>query len=75
MCVFLTTSLHPCIHTLPPSLPPSIPQERVLAATHIYRALVSAPVFPRFITTFLYEQALFQQLVRKATPAPMAGGL
>lgn len=39
---------------------------RVTAALRIYRLLVSAPVFPRFFTTYLYEQALFQELVRKA---------
>lgn len=39
---------------------------RILAAVQLYRGLVSAPTFPRFITTHLYEQALFQQLVRRA---------
>jgi hypothetical protein len=32
----------------------------------LYRNLVSAPSFPRFVTTYIYEQALFQQLVRHA---------
>jgi hypothetical protein len=45
---------------------PTQTQTRILAAVQLYRGLVSAPTFPRFITTYLYEQALFQQLVRRA---------
>ncbi len=41
---------------------------RVAAAVRIYRILVSVPVFPRFFTTFLYEQAAFQELVRQRPP-------
>lgn len=41
-------------------------QARIQAATQLYQGLISAPSFPRFITTYLYEQALFQQLVRRA---------
>lgn len=50
------------------TLPPSTSQARILGAVQLYRNLVSAPSFPRFITTYLYEQALFQQLVRRALP-------
>jgi hypothetical protein len=40
-------------------------QERVEAAARMFRALVATPNFPRFITTYLYEQSLFQALVRR----------
>lgn len=49
-------------------VPAALVDDRVAAAIRIYRVLVSAPSFPRFITTFLYEQALFQELVRHRSP-------
>jgi len=49
-------------------IPPALVDDRVASALSLYRMLVSVPVFPRFITTFLYEQALFHEFARRRSP-------
>jgi len=49
-------------------VPAALVNDRVMAALRIFQVLVSAPSFPRFITTFLYEQALFQEMVLHRSP-------
>ena len=41
-------------------------QARVEVALNVFRALVAIPVFPRFLTTHLYDQEAFQLLVRRS---------
>ena len=34
-------------------------------ALNVFRALLAIPVFPRFLTSYLYDQETFQFLVRR----------
>jgi hypothetical protein len=40
-------------------------QARVEAAVELFKSLVSLRHFPRFVTTYLYEQSTFQDLVKR----------